>query len=378
MLQISGKNRVLSMRRGGSDLALRGGLMKVPLCFALLLLTVTGCVIENKSSGGSVDATPTSVPGGGSEVNAVEQVASLPGEATVGITSDGTYAYVTTLQGSSGAGRVLRVGDGNVVALASGVNRAWAIDHDDKFVYYSHQDGVSRVAIAGGEAPVNLTAGKNTATGIALGLDYVYFACTDGIHRVSKSGGDDTLWVPDSDGADAVVVDSYWAYWIDRGTAGSSNAGAVRKADFATGHVSTLADGLSLTANTTFALAQDDNSIYFPDAAKSIVYGINKDSGAVSTITTAAQSPVSLAVAGTAVIIAAEGTSGGGNRAIDGVHTLNDDGTVAVIADAAQTGLYALAVDTQYIWFTNYVTTGGVYRVALPLWTSPGGGGGSL
>ena len=344
-------------------------------------LTLVGAVsIASVLAGCHVEAdsyddyeTPTSATGttGGSSDSNVTQIAYFVNEATLGIASDGNHVYVTTLSSTDGTGRVIQVGDDGALTLASGQPAPWAVIADDVFVYYSTRaNGVSRVKKGGGEVPLALTGALN-ASGIALAGTNVYYASTDGIHRVGKSGGDDAVWAPDSNGADAVVADEQAVFWSDRGTTASPTSGAIMRGDVTTGAVTKLADGLSLASLTTFALSQDAVAVYFPDTANNRVYRIAKADGAVTTIAASARSPIAVAVDDTdAYILAADAS--GGLEGVESVATVGAANPLTFLASTASTGAYALAVDDTYVWFTNNVTSGGVYRLPKSLSAASG------
>jgi hypothetical protein len=325
------------------------------------LLSVAACHVESNDA--STDQTASSAPSG----SAVE-VASFPNEATIDVVSDGTNAYVTTMNSTASEGRVVSIGPSGVRTLASMSGSPWALVADDRFVYFTvHGGDVSRVSKTSGEAPLALTSDAR-AIGIAVVGSNVYYTSTDGVHRVSTSGTGDALFAVDTNGAEAIVADDAAVYWMDRGVAGdTSGSGAIKRADAATGAVTTLADGLSLSALTTFTLAQDATSLYFPDPVGSRVYRVRKTDGALTTQATLAPSPVAVAVDDASVYVASESTPGGVRKIESAPKSGSSAGVVTDVASTAQSGAFALAVDTNDIWYTNYVATGSVYRLPKAL-----------
>jgi hypothetical protein len=324
------------------------------------LITLAACRIDaNASSGSSSDSSSAPVESNGNTV----EVASFPNEATVDVVSDGTNAFVTTVRNDAKGGRVVRIEpSGTVLTLAQTSDAPWALVADDTYVYFATRgSGVSRVAKTGADAPFALSAPNTYAAGVAVAGGNVYYTSVDGVHRVSTSGGDDALFAADPHGPDAIVADGSAVYWLDRGTVGET--GSIMRADASTGAVTRLADGLSLDALSTFTLAQDATSLYFPDNAGHRVYRIRKTDGDATTITTV-DAPIAVAVDDTNVYVATQSNSGNDRGIISVSKSSVGTSTMVYLANTAQTGGYAIAVDASNLWFTNYVTTGGVYRLA--------------
>jgi hypothetical protein len=387
--------------------------MRAQSLFLFATITLVGCEIHDYDYGDSYGSGPSVSAGttGGYE----DQVGSFPGSSTLGIVSDGTAVYVATQDSQTGAGSIVRL-DGTTLglSLAVGEDRPYAIASDELFVYYTLAGGgVHKVKKSGGSFPVSLTdarassgstpmdggandqdsgssdqdggtgvdggatddAGANAtdggsngvdagntgssqgnvqaAYGIALTSDSVYYTTNDGVHRVSKVGGDDVLFVPDAAGADAIVADDSAIFWMDHG--GGSGSGAIKRADLATGAVTTLADGLSLDALGTFSLVADSSSLYFPEPGKGRVFRVSKNDGNTTTLTTGVATPTGLAVDDSSVYIASQGSqySGGSAYSIQSVPKTGGASQVTFVATTINGNVSALVVDDSYVWFTT-------------------------
>jgi hypothetical protein len=206
----------------------------------------------------------------------------------------------------------------------------------------------------GGGAGSGSAGGVQAAYGIALSSDNVYYTANDGVHRVSKVGGDDTLLVPDLAGADAIVADDTAIYWMDHGGSANAATGAIKRADLATGAVSTLADGLNLSGASTFSLVGDATSLYFAEPGKSRVYRINKADGNTTMLATATNAPSALAVDDANVYIATQGSVYSGGTAFS-IESASKTGTnqVTFVATTINAYFAAMVVDSSYVWFTT-------------------------
>jgi hypothetical protein len=170
---------------------------------------------------------------------------------------------------------------------------------------------------------------------------------------VSKLGGDDVLFVPDAAGADAIVADDTAIYWMDHG--GGSGAGAIKRADLATGAVTTLADGLGFDGLGTFALAGDADYLYFPEPKKNRLYRISKTDGTPSALATSVLNPTAIALDDSNVYIASQGSvyNNGTSYTIQSVSKTGSGNPLTLVSQTINSDVAGLVVDAQYVWFST-------------------------
>jgi len=176
-----------------------------------------------------------------------------------GLAVDATHAYLTTTATTIYAGAK---GGGSLTPFATTTGSAWVIAADPTGVYWADSSlGIYKAAADGG-APNLLQAGNTW--GLALDDTSVYATSNDGrILKVSKSGTPSaTLVTLGAERPFAIAVDDQSVYWSDTTQSeGGLPVGTLRKVSKTGGAVTLIAT----TSTQVYDLAVDGTCVYYVD-----------------------------------------------------------------------------------------------------------------
>ncbi len=336
------------------------------LLVPLALLVGVGC---SSSAGSSPDASGMGGSGGGGSGGA--GAAGAAGAAT----------------GGAGGGG----GTNSVTVLAAGENAPGTIVVDDTAVYWTTQTAVRQVAKAGGTATALFTAQDHPdwLNGDDTTLYWTAKTANKDLLSGAKTGGQTTTVASGLGGG--LLIDGTFAYWIQAGAssgnvivrepkagggtletiASQSNFGEIVADDqylyWAEGYMGriqrvvksggSIMDIRPADPQTTIVARLDATDVYFATfgttAQSSAVLHLPKGGGATSTLATGLDQPSDMAVTDDAVYVVALGdvsTSGALVKL-----SKADGSTVFKISSRHA---YALALDAQYVYWTEVGDTG--------------------
>jgi hypothetical protein len=230
----------------------------------------------------------------------------------------------------------------------------------------SETASIDRVNVAGVPAPYPLVNRLDYPQfAIAVDQDGVFWNDGTSIYRTARSGGayaDEVTLLPAAPDVSPVVgmvSDGAHLFFADRY--------ALYRVPVAGGSAELMTDGWSRITR----LAQDDANIYFTDPNLGAVVKIAKcASSAPSGGSLAESSGGSAGQGGTAGLGGAPGSGGSpaGSGGQGGVTTTGSGGAAGAsgaVPFVPATNGYGLALDESYLYFSEYGTSGGIYRVLL-------------
>jgi hypothetical protein len=243
----------------------------------------------------------------------------------------------------------------------------YALVLDATNVYYTnYSEGAVRSVPKAGGAVKTLASqptSANGANGVAVDETHVYWASIGGVWKVDKKGGTPVRLAEDGEHADALVVDGKSVYWVAPGHTGQK-VGAVRKVSKEGGAIVTLGTSTLFAKLEPWSLASDARYLYLPDPDGGRVYRMNKENGDVHLMADNQIRPYAVASDGQYLYWSVAGIAGDRDDDRDERAILRvplSGGRPIEIASAQSTGVYAIAAANGKVYWTDYVSTGGVW-----------------